>query len=247
MRKLVSFLTILILIAAFYLGVALLTFRNYFHLPVYAVIVVAAILAVLLALLSFLLRKPIQAFVDQISYRETYDYRQILLNLSSKMGNILNLEQLSQEVLFTLSKAFRISKVVLLLEDRDGSSFTTQFIYPKDKTDNQLHLLLDSSIVLWLQKEFRPLNVRQMESTFEFEGMDLAERDALSDLELICPLKSHSKLIGILGLGKKQSNKPYSKDDLELIMSTIGQAGIILENALLYRDIIRYSNESKAL
>jgi GAF domain-containing protein len=85
-----------------------------------------------------------------------------------------------------------------------------------------------------------------MDSIVEFKGVESVERGALGNLELICPLKSHGKLIGILGLGKKQKNRPYSNEDLELVMNTMDQAGIILENALLFHDIIRDANELRA-
>jgi K+-sensing histidine kinase KdpD len=248
MRKLAVFLITVLLVVALYAGVTLLTFRSYFHLPLYIAIVVATILAVVLALVGFLLRKPIQVFVDQVFYRETYEYRQTLLNFSSRMGNILNPEQLAQEMLLTLSKAFRISRVLLLLEDRGSGYFTSKFVYPKpkDKPDNELRLLLGSPIVLWLQKASHPLNVAQMGSIVEFKGMDSVERGVLGNLELICPLKSHGKLIGILCVGKKQYNKLYSQEDLEVIVSTVNQAGVILENAMLFHDIIREADELKA-
>ena len=248
MRKVIAFVITLIPIGVLYAGVALLTFRLDFHLPLYAVIVVATILAVLLALLCFPLRKPIQVFVDRIFYRETYDHRQTLLKFTSKMGNILNLDQLAWEMLTAISKAIRISPAILLLEDRGSNSFTTQFIYPnpQNKPENELRLSFDSPIITQLRKESHPLRVRDIESIIEFKGLSLVERGVLGNLEFLYPLKSHGKLVGILGLGKKESNNPYSQEDLQLVKDTTDQAGVILENALLYTDIIRNANELKA-
>jgi GAF domain-containing protein len=146
-----------------------------------------------------------------------------------------------------ISKAIRISPAVLLLEDRGSGSFTTQFVYPKpqDKPDNELRLSLDSPIVVRFQKESHPLSVRHIESIVEFKGINPVERSVLGNLELICPIKSHGKLVGILGLGKKQSNNPYPQEDLELAANTANQAGVILENALLFHNIIRDANDLK--
>lgn len=248
MRKVIAFVITLIPIGVLYAGVLLLAFRIYLNLPLYAVIILATSLAVFLALLCFPLRKPIQVFVDRIFYRETYDHRQTLLHFTSKMGNILNLEQLSWEMLLSLSKAIRISTTVLLLEDRGGGSFSTQFVYPKqqDKPDNELRLSFDSAIVAWFQKESHPVSVHQIESIVELNGLGPVERGILANLELLCPLKSHGKLVGILGLGKKQSNNPYSQDDLHLVMDTTDQAGVILDNCILFHDIMRDANELKA-
>jgi K+-sensing histidine kinase KdpD len=248
MRKLTAYVITLVPLAALYSGVMLLSFHLYPGLPLYTVIVLAVSLALLLALIGFPIRRPIQVFVNRIFYRETYDHRQTLLNFTSKMGYILNLDQLASEILLMISKAIRISPAILLLEDRSGGSFSTQFVYPKsqDKPDNELHFSSNSPIVALFQKEYHPLSVRHIESIVELKDIGPEERCVLGNLELICPLKSHGKLVGILGLGKKQSDKLYSQDDLGLVMNTTGQAGVILENALLYNNIIRDAGELKA-
>jgi hypothetical protein len=186
--------------------------------------------------------------VDRIFYRETYHYRHTLFNFTLKMGNILNLDQLAWETLQTLSKAIRISPVILLLEDRSRGSFIAHFVYPnpQEKPGNELHLTSDSALVARLRKESHPVSLRHIESIVEFKGISPIERDALGNLELLCPIKSHGKLVGILGLGKKQSNNPYSQGDLDLVTDATDQVGVILENAILFHDIIRDANELKA-
>ncbi|GAH57708.1 unnamed protein product, partial [marine sediment metagenome] len=56
----------------------------------------------------------------------------------------------------------------------------------------------------------------------------------VSDLELLCPIKSRGKLIGILALGRKRSKALYSQEDIELVMSLANQAGIMIENAKMF-------------
>jgi len=69
------------------------------------------------------------------------------------------------------------------------------------------------------------------------------ERESLhnSHLELLCPLKSHGKLVGILGLSKKSSSQIFSQEDIELVMSVANQAGVIVENAQLYSQAMTWA------
>ena len=53
------------------------------------------------------------------------------------------------------------------------------------------------------------------------------------DPELLLPLASRDKLLGILSLGPKQSEEPYSPSDLQLLQSVAAQTGLALENSLL--------------
>ena len=244
-RKGLGFALAIIPIAALYFGGLYLMFKFYPQMPFYNVLLIALLLTVLLALISLPLRRPVQELVDRIFYRETYDHRQTLLSFTSKMGNILNLDQLTTEMLQTLSKAIRISHAVLLFEDPGSSLFTVRFVYPenKDKSANDFNLSFDSPVVIWLQKESQVLTMKQIETMPQFKALWEVERESLhnSHLELLCPLKSHGKLVGILGLSKKSSSQIFSQEDIELVMSVANQAGVIVENAQLYSQAMTWA------
>jgi len=201
----------------------------------------ASLLAGAVALLVYRLRPIFLGMVDQLFYRKTYSYRQALLSFSSKMDNIINLNELADEMLPTVVKALRTSQAKLLFEDTSSGDFTTQFYYPKvkDKTRDEPRFILDNPIVTWLEKETSPLNLKQIDGIPQFKGLWQTEREKLaaSNLELLCPVKSRGKLIGILALGRKQSKALYSQEDIELVMSLANQAGILIENASLFNSL----------
>ena len=94
-RRGLAFTLAFIPIAALYFGGIFIMFKFYPQMPFYSILLIAIGLAILLALISLPLRRPIQELVDRVFYRETYDHRQTLLSFTSKMGNILNLDQLT--------------------------------------------------------------------------------------------------------------------------------------------------------
>jgi len=195
----------------------------------------ATLSAVVVALLVYWLRPIFLGMVDQLFYRKTYSYRQALLSFSRKMGNIINLNELADEMLPTVVKALRTPQARLLFEDSSSGDFTTHFTYPevKAKSKDEPRFNLDSPIVAWLEKATSPLDLKQIDSIPQFKGLWQTEREKLvtSNLELLYPIKSRGKLIGILALGKKQSKARYSQEDIELVMSLASQAGIMIENA----------------
>ena len=209
------------------------------------ILLIAVLLTILLAIISFSLRRPIQELVDRLFYRETYDHRQTLIGFTNKMGNILNLEQLTTEMLQTLSKAIRISQAILLFEDPGSSLFTVRCVYPdtNDKLSNIFSLSFDSPVVMWLQKESQILTMKQIDIAPQFKALWESEKESLhnSQMELFCPLKSHGKLVGILGLSKKHTNQIFLQEDIDLVMSVANQAGVIVENAQLYSQAMTWA------
>ena len=51
--------------------------------------------------------------------------------------------------------------------------------------------------------------------------------------ELLLPLSLNDKLLGIMSLGPKQSEEPFSKTDMRLLDSVAAQTGLALENGRL--------------
>jgi len=223
----------------------LFTFRFYPGLPSYSIALFVGILVVVLVIVSLPLRRPTQVLVDRVFYGETYAHRQTLLSFTGKMGNILNIDQLSTEMLQAISKAIRITHALLLVEDKGSSLFTVRTVYPEtiDKANNQFVLSFDSPVVAWLEKESKVLTLSQIDSIPQFKGLWEGEKESLhnSKMELFCPLKSHGKLVGILGLSGKHSNQIFNQEDIELIMSVANQAGVIVENAQLYSQAMTWA------
>jgi len=237
-RRGLAYFILISTLTGIYLGVILLESMLFPTWPIYSIVLSAAFIVLLLALLARPLRYIIQERVDRFFHRETYEYRQTLLSFSSKMGNILNLKELADEMLPAITKAIHITGAKLLFQSMNSGDFMAQFTYPKveGELSNELRFDVDNPIVAWLAKEDSPLNLKQIDSIPELKGLWEVEKEELaaSNVGLLCPIKSRGRLIGILALGKKQSNTFYSHEDTELVMSMTSQAGVVILNAQLY-------------
>ncbi|MFC2021467.1 GAF domain-containing sensor histidine kinase [Chloroflexota bacterium] len=207
----------------------------------------ATLVAAAVAVGVYHLRSIFLEMVEQLFYRGTYYYRQALLGFSRKMGNIINLNELADEMLPTIVKALRSTEVKLLFKDSSSGDFTTQFTYPKvkDKSNDEPRFSFDNPIMTWLEKETKPLDLKQVDVIPQFKGLWQTERGKLADsnLKLLCPIKSRGELIGILALGKKQSDTSYSKGDIELLMSMASEAGIIIANARMFDSLKKQQSQ----
>ena len=227
-------------------GAVLVGLRFFQPQPTSSYILFATLLAILVFLMARPLRYFVQEGVDRLFYRGTYEYRQTLLSFSSKMGGILKLDELAKEMLPAMTKAIHITQARLLFQDTSSGDFITQFTYPevKGEATDGLRFNTDNPIVAWLEKKPSPLSPGQIDSIPEFKGLWQSEREQItaSNLGLLCPIKSRGRLIGILALGKKQADTLYTHDDIELVMSMASQAGVIVENAQLYSQALVRAN-----
>lgn len=199
---------------------------------------IASFSSVIVSIMVYRLRFLFLEMVDQLFHRGTYYYRQVLLGFSRKMGNILDLNELANEMLPAIVKALRTPQVKLLFEDSRSGDYVTRYTYPKGKPGlrNEPVFSGDNPIVTWMEKYNMPIDLKRIEYIPQLKGLWKMEKDDLetSELGLLCPVMSRGELIGILALGKSQSHTYYSSDDMEFLTSIANQAGVIIENARMF-------------
>lgn len=207
----------------------------------YTSLALAAGFALLVAFLFNPLRNFIQNRIDWLFYRETYDYRQILLNFSNKISNVLDLGELAQSILEPIVKAMHVKKAALLFMGTEDGDFNTWFAQQAttEELPIKLQLINDSPIVAWLASEGKAVRRELMDAIPQFKSLWEVERNALktSGVEVLCPIRSKGNLIGILSLGEKQSESAYSEDEIDMLMTMANEAAIALENARMLDSI----------
>ncbi len=242
-RRSLAYAALIIPMTAIYAALIIAGQRLFPRLPSISIGIFAAGLVVIYVFIFRALHHPTQELIDRIFYRETYEHRQLLLNIGNKLGGVINLNQLADEILPTFCRALRVSHAQLLLRDNMGS-FTAQFAYPEiEENEVEITLNADNPIISWLEKKNRPFELRELDNVPEFKGLWQAEKEDIlsSKLGLFCPIKNQGVLTGIFALGQKQSGV-YSQEDLEMTMAVASQAGLIIENAQHYSQALLKAN-----
>ena len=173
----------------------------------------------------------IRLWLDRRFFREAYDAEQILGDLATRVRTMVETRPLLETVARSISQSLHVPQVSLLLNG--GQSF--RVAYP-DSTDVEIQQ--DSFAVRYLQNG-RHLLVDWSDSDSWVRKAGTAERDSLEKLqtELLLPLSPNRNLIGIMSLGPKQSEEPFTNSDIRLLDSVATQTGLALENSRLTSEI----------
>jgi GGDEF domain-containing protein len=202
------------------------------------------IMAFIMAWLFNPLRMFVQRVVDRLFYGETYDYRQMVISFTRRMSNVLDLGELAEAMLKPIAKAVGATQASLLLPD--NGDFSSQYAECLVEGDTAIHINIggESRIINWLTEKDALLTREVIDVAPEFKGIQLEEEEVIKDggMELLMPMKSKGKLVGILALGKKISGGIYSGDDMDLVTTLAHEAAMATENAQLYANH-RYFHE----
>jgi phosphoserine phosphatase RsbU/P len=188
----------------------------------------------------FILSKRLQQEIDQRFFREAYSTEQLLSELSDEARNFTEVAPLIDTITHRLGETLHIERIAVFL--RTGDTFHLQLatgapLLPG--TAELFSLPAASTTITTLARAKVPANVyRDDPSSWLVDATD-AERNALTDLstELLVPLPGRNRLAGVIALGPKRSEEPYTKTDRQLLQTIASQTGLALENAELLQNL----------
>jgi PAS domain S-box-containing protein len=199
----------------------------------------AYLVPVALAMVAAVLLQPwrdkTQAWVDRLLFREQYDSRHMLQELSRQAATIIDLDTLGNLLLNQICGRMHMERAALLFDERGGEGFTVAAQRGLDEGGAGLRLGRDHPVVQRLQHTERLLRASEMDTLPQFRSLWDQEREELAHLgaQLFVPLQVKEELVGILAVGPKLSGEAHSPDD-EMTLSTLAnQTAVAVENAIL--------------
>ncbi|MBN1191558.1 MAG: diguanylate cyclase [Dehalococcoidales bacterium] len=191
--------------------------------------------AIITLVIVYKMRDLIIRIMGQAFQGECYYYRQQLVEFAGKIQNVFSLKQQGAEFLSLITQAVNCQKAGLLFMDANRD-FTVHLVEPADGNNpvSCLKIRGDNPIIQHLQKQRRPVTKENLSVMPEFMGLWQQEKDAIenSEIELIVPLISRERIIGILVLDKKRSGY-YNLEDYGLIESVTRKVSVSMEKEYL--------------
>jgi sigma-B regulation protein RsbU (phosphoserine phosphatase) len=173
-------------------------------------------------------------WIDRRFFRDAYNAEQILEALSDEVRSIVEKRPLLERVATKIAESLHIPRVAVLLEE--GGAFRPAFAlgFPAGFVAD----LPDSgATVRRLKQEAGPDRVYfgDEDSWVNKSALSEDERRNLASLQpqLLLPLMTKQNLLGIISLGEKRSEAPYSSTDIRLLKSVATQTALALSNAEL--------------
>ncbi|MCD6286603.1 MAG: GAF domain-containing protein, partial [Anaerolineae bacterium] len=202
----------------------------------YQVFLLSLFVAALTAIVVQPLRDRAQLWVDRLFFREKYDSQLMVQELSELATSILDIDRLTSILLERLTTTMHVKRTCVVLIEEETARFRLIAGKGQARMEQGLIFRRDHPVVRWLADHKEVLSLHDIGVIPQFTSLWAAERDELDriEAELFIPLLARGKLIGILILGPKLSEAPYSQDE-QLTLSTLAnQVAIAIENARLF-------------
>lgn len=146
-------------------------------------------------------------------------------------------DQIARNFLGKIKEVCPGPKLILLIHDADTGRFVpAASIDATEEESRSAVFARDSRLAKWLKVNETHLEISRRPGVLGYLTSKEAGALAALGIEIAFPLMSMNRLIGILLVGAKKGNKAFTRLEISFILTLLPQAGIALENALLFKE-----------
>lgn len=173
-------------------------------------------------------------WLDRQFFREAYDAERLLAGLANEVGGFVELGPLLETVASRVSATLHVPEVVILLREGEGAG---DVFVPRYSTrpGEQMNIAASGRIVKALRDRGEAIEIYFDKPPLWIRSLSVEELQTLDFMrtQVLLPLSGRAGLIGILSLGPKLSEAPYSATDIRLLQAVAWQMSLGIENSRL--------------
>ncbi len=185
------------------------------------------------------MKKAIRAFLRRLTGKTGDESFPLLVfrEFEDSLNLIEDFDNIAGNFLGKIKEVCPVRTLILLIYDADTGRFASSASAGLSEDEaRRVFFPRNSRLVKWLKVNETYLEVRQRPGVLEYlTGKENEMLEALG-IEICFPLMSMNRLIGVLLVGAKTGGARFAKLEISFISSILPQAGIALENALLFKE-----------
>ncbi|MFN0122024.1 MAG: SpoIIE family protein phosphatase [Blastocatellia bacterium] len=198
-----------------------------------AALLSAAIGVAVWVLVRHLIRQYLAPMIDRRFFRQAYDSQRIMSGLANALGGVTSQPQLLELVATQIRSALQTENVTIFLRDAATGDYHSQYSCGHAAAangHNQMVLSAGSVILKPMLADAQPIELDDREANRA--APDLAALRAIN-AALLLPLKTRHEMPGVIAVGPRLGDLPFSSEDKQLLQSVAGPAALALENTSL--------------
>ena len=206
-----------------------------------------------IALLTSLNRR-VMTSIDRRFFREAYNAELILTELGEAIPTLSKTEQLVELVAAKISDALHPENVTIFLDDENSGVYVAAFSLDTVSTDGGLPTRLRDLVLHfddWPIEQLRKsiLTLPESINVDDLKVSTARDSQALRAVRsrLLIPISSNGRINGLISLGQRLSDLPYTREDKRLLRVVANQTSAFIENMELLNRMVEDERTAREL
>jgi hypothetical protein len=182
----------------------------------------------------------LQSWLNRLFYGARYDHLEALERFNRETKGVNDLGGMTSHLINIIAHGMQCKSVFLLLKDSQTGRLVTHSRYVRSGETNfaEISFLPDSLLVQAMKFENNLIDVQRIDYDPSLRAISDQTKQFLvrNGIELLVPLKAAERVIGILLIGDKTNNQPFSTYERRLLDVISRQGSLAIENARLFSE-----------
>ena len=183
--------------------------------------------AVVIVLIFDPLKRKARSLISRFLFRGKYNYQQVLKDVSTKMTSLLNVEEIGDFLVRSISEAIPTESIHLFILDEERQKFYDCAV----SNPPGIVIPSDHPFIRCIRNSTCPVSRSLTEKEKPPEREAVLRFLEQINSALAFPLSANERLNGFIALGEKKSGELFVPDDLEIIATIANQSAVAIENA----------------
>lgn len=204
--------------------------------------VISAVVGIVVWNLNYWFHRRVFApAINRRFFRQSYDAQQIISDLTNELRAVTSLPHLLELFSIKIQSALKTENVTVFLRDETSSDYQSYFSSDYNSAEDKAvinprdcRLPRDGQVAALLADLAAPYDV-ELKTIDDWQDLR-----TLSEVKssLLLPLATKDELLGIVSLGPRLGDLPFSSEDKKLLTSVAGPTTFAIENARLVERMI---------
>ena len=188
--------------------------------------------------------------IAQYFYPTFRNTEMTIAKLEEKLTEVLEADTMASLVVTTLKQVFQLQKLAILVKNLNGPLSVRSNIGFNRLTLDSFTKTIEPSLIPVLQKIKKPFGVEEVAAlSNRVKPLQIADLQQLvqllqtNQINAVVPLWFRKRLVGLVVLGEKANQDPFTIEDFQLLAALSYQTSIALHNANLYSEVKKRKEE----
>jgi two-component system NtrC family sensor kinase len=195
------------------------------------------------------LKQRVQSIIDSVIFKGKYDYQKTLRTLSDAMASMLNLQEIMDKTLMTLTGAMDLDWSYIMLADDLGDAFRIRSYAGRPFGVGSPSITSTSPLIRALGRQKKEVSRYHLNAWSKDWKHPVALQENFNRLggTAVIPMIFQGQTNGLIVLGDKKSGDLFTSEDFELLRTLANQSAIAVENAKAYELIENLNTNLEAM
>jgi two-component system nitrogen regulation sensor histidine kinase GlnL len=199
--------------------------------------ITTALAALVIVIILQPIKERLQLLLDRLLMHRRYDVNALLERVSRCAAESVNLDQLLERVAEDVRRTVGVKRLrVFLLSETTPGELVIE--YSTRPGEVQLHDINQDFLLEHIEKHPEPMVLEKLlHGRPTAETMRLAEHLAELDAWMLVPLRTTSRIVGMMALGEKTTRDIYLREEVQIFGAIAVSLATAIQNARLYRKL----------